>query len=122
MDDAKVELDQVAQLVTAWRAERNSKYQHCPKNLLHRARALTASFPIAVITRATGLSEKQVAPYGRKYTEKALETKQEFVELPAVVPLSGPSILIEIRSKLKSISVQLPATTDLGKLFSELLS
>lgn len=124
MGEAQLELDQVTQLLNEWRAQRKTKFEHCPKSLIHRARALTVSFSVDEIMKATGLSERQVAPFGRKSAEKRLAINQEFVELPKVtaIPDASHAIKVEIRDGMRLISVQLPATTDLRKLFTELLS
>jgi hypothetical protein len=120
MGEAKLELDLVSQLLIEWRAQKKTKFEHCPIDLIHRARALTVSFTVEEIMKATGLSERQVAPFGRKNAEKSLEIKKDFVEIPTISPSAAvnPSITVEIRDGLRLISVQMPATTDLSKNWS----
>ena len=121
MDEARAELQEIGEMVKAWRLERKTRYEHCPKKFVHRARALTLKVPVMEIVRVSTLTEKQVAPFGLASIDRSLREKEKFLEIPAVKPLNQ-SIKVEIRDGSKLISVDLPDSINLKNLFAELLS
>ena len=121
MDEARAELQEIGEMVKAWRLERKTRYEHCPKKLVHRARALTLKIPVMEVVRVSTLNEKQVAPFGLASIDRSLRDKEKFLEIPAVKRLNQ-SIKVEIRDGTKLISVELPDSTNLKNLFAELLS
>jgi hypothetical protein len=106
-------LDELEQAFQEWRSTKKTSRERVPRELLERARGLAGQFSENEILRRCGLPKRRVFP-------KQKSKRPEFVEIPSEV-VATP-ITVEIRSRDQLISVTLPASTDLGTLFSALTS
>ena len=108
-------LDELEQAFQEWRSTKKTSRERVPRELLERARGLAGHFSENEILRRCGLPKRRVFP--KPQLEPA-----EFVEIPTEMTAMPTPITIEIRSRDQLISVTLPASTDLGTLFSALTS
>jgi hypothetical protein len=106
-------LDELAKAVAEWRATKG-KYEHMPRPLIEQARALAAEIPESEICARLSLRRSKLFP-------KA--AAPAFVELPPVPQATQPlPMTVEIRHAGRVVLVQLPASVELGVLFSALRS
>jgi hypothetical protein len=105
------ELNQVAAALKDWRANKKTKFERIPPELLQRARSLRGGdLCDNEICVATGLSWNQLIPKTKK---KKVAT--EFVEIPPMV-VNEP-VVVEIHDGTKSVIIRFPMV-DVEKLLS----
>ena len=105
------ELDQVTAALKDWRANKKTKFERIPPELLARARALRGgSVSDNEICTATGLSWTQLIPKTKKKNAAA-----QFVEIPPMV-MSEP-VVVEIHDGDRSVIIRFPLI-DVEKLLS----
>lgn len=107
--DTTTELDELVKLFSLWRANKKSRAERLPDELVKRARELRGGrFSDREICKRTGLNPYRLPPAKPK-------KKAEFVEIPQVV--TSEPVVVEIHDGEKSIIIRLPSV-DVEKLLS----
>lgn len=107
--DTPTALDELVKSFSDWRANKKSRADRLPEELLRRARELRGQFSDREICKRTGLNPYRLPPSGRKKKDA------EFVEIPPV-QVAEP-VVVEIHDGDKSIIIRLPSV-DVEKLLS----
>ena len=107
------DLTEIAASLRDWRANKKTKYERIPDELLRRARGLRGgSFSDNKICTVTGLSLKQLAP-----KNKTQKSTMEFVELPPV-HMQEP-VVVEIHDGTRSVILRFCPSINIEKLLSQ---
>jgi hypothetical protein len=107
--DTPTALDELVKSFSDWRANKKSRAERLPEDLLKRARELRGQFSDREICKRTGLNPYRLPPSGRKKKDP------EFVEIP---PVQAPeSAVVEIHDGDKSVILRLPSV-DVEKLLA----
>jgi hypothetical protein len=115
MAETRLELEAVTAALSEWRANKKSKHERVPVELLKRARDLRGGdVSDREICKVTGLSWTQLIP-----KPKAKRSAAEFVEIP---PLAGPTemLTIEVHDGSRSIIVHIPGVAHLPQVIATL--
>lgn len=108
--DTATELDELVKSFSEWRANKKTRAERLPPELLRRARELRGGqFSDREICKRTGLN-----PY-KLPSSKPRKKDAEFVEIPRV--MTSEPVVIEIHDGNKSIIIRLPSV-DVEKLLS----
>jgi hypothetical protein len=109
--DTPTALDELVKSFSEWRANKKTRAERLPPELLRRARELRGGqFSDREICKRTGLN-----PYKLPSSKPKKKDVPEFIEIPQV--MASEPVVVEIHDGEKSIIIRLPSV-DVEKLLS----